>query len=357
MKDDSYEVTHTSSFISANSERGFFSLYDEVFAPERFDRIFIIAGGPGTGKSSLLRQILTQAKEKDISTEAIFCSSDPTSLDGVILAAKDRRIGILDGTPPHGRIPTLPGVTEELINLGDFWNSSQITKAKGAILALGERKKNAYARAYALLRALGAVREEERLALLPHLDKEKMTRQIRHKLGPLRKHGAGERRFLRAMSSLGDDRISFTETNVQNLLLISGKEGSAEIYLRHFAESLRDLRLSHRVFLSPISPDHPDAIYLEENKTLLIKEELMQGALRGRRIIADRFFREIPEEGKERRHLELTLKSAVLNALKAASNAHGEIERYYGEAMDFPSLSRFAQEATQRVMKELCADT
>lgn len=352
MNDDKYEVTRASSFISANSERGFFSLYDEVFDPARFDHVFIITGGPGTGKSSLLRKVLSKAEEEGVSTEAILCSSDPKSLDGLILSNGERRVGILDGTPPHGRIPTHPAVTEEILNLGDFWNASQIKKAKAEILSLGEKKTNAYTRAYALLRALGAVRAEERLALSPHLDAEKMNRQIRHKLVSLRAHGESERRFMRAISSLGEYRIPFRE-EVQNLLLISGKEGSAEIYLSHFEKELQKMQIAHRLFLSPVSPDYPDAIYLKENKTLLIKEELTEGCLRGRRIIADRFFRETPEDGKERRHLEGLLKEAVSKALKEAAVAHKEIEGYYGAAMDFPALTAFSEKAAERVLRAL----
>ena len=56
MKEFPTVAASVASFISANSERGFFSLYDEVFDMHSFDRIFILAGGPGTGKSTLLRQ-------------------------------------------------------------------------------------------------------------------------------------------------------------------------------------------------------------------------------------------------------------------------------------------------------------
>ena len=42
-------------FAAANTESGFFSLFDEVFSPEHLRRIYILKGGPGTGKSTHTR--------------------------------------------------------------------------------------------------------------------------------------------------------------------------------------------------------------------------------------------------------------------------------------------------------------
>jgi Mrp family chromosome partitioning ATPase len=44
-------------FAAANTEMGFRSLFDEIFAPEKFRRIYILKGGPGTGKSTLMRNL------------------------------------------------------------------------------------------------------------------------------------------------------------------------------------------------------------------------------------------------------------------------------------------------------------
>ena len=352
MKDSHHEKQTATSFISANSEQGFFSLYDTVFDKRRYERIFIITGGPGTGKSSLLRKIRADIAEHEVEIEEILCSSDPHSLDGLILTHGDRRVGILDGTPPHGRIPTSPAVIEEIWNLGAFWNGEQIRKEKEKILALTEKKSASYMRAYDLLHALGSVKKEERRALLPAFEMEKAKRQIRHKLQPLHLHGERRTRFLRSFSSAGEHLIPLEE-DVQNLLLISGKESAAEIYLSLFADTIHDLKLSHTLFLSPLSPDFPDAIYIEENKTLLIKEGLAQKTLRGRRIIADRFFHNLPEQAKERQKLEQGLKASALAELKNAASAHKEIEAYYSSAMDFHALSLFTENALQEVLEAL----
>ena len=67
-------------FLGANSGEGFFSLYPQL-CREEDRRIFVIKSGPGSGKSTAMRrlaQVLGDAQEE------ILCSSDPSSLDGVI---------------------------------------------------------------------------------------------------------------------------------------------------------------------------------------------------------------------------------------------------------------------------------
>ena len=129
------------TFISANSENGFFSLYDTVFHPEKMDKIFVIAGGPGTGKSTFLRELFSVAQKNGVRAEKILCSSDPASLDGLILKHQDHTVGVFDGTPPHGRVLHRPAVVEELWNLGDFWNSHAISLHKEEIVFYNRQKK------------------------------------------------------------------------------------------------------------------------------------------------------------------------------------------------------------------------
>ena len=42
-------------FASANTEKGFVSYFDEIYGV--LDRVYIIKGGPGTGKSHFIRNI------------------------------------------------------------------------------------------------------------------------------------------------------------------------------------------------------------------------------------------------------------------------------------------------------------
>lgn len=88
-------------FLGANSPLGFFSLYDQLIDLETAARVYILKGGPGCGKSTLMRQVAADVEASGKRAEYILCSGDPDSLDGVIFP--ELGVAIVDGTAPHGR--------------------------------------------------------------------------------------------------------------------------------------------------------------------------------------------------------------------------------------------------------------
>ena len=96
-------LSHIQYFLGANSPTGFYSLYDHLLSPEEARAIYILKGGPGCGKSTLMRKIGAWAEEAGLETEYILCSGDPDSLDAVILPAVGA--AIVDGTAPQGVVP------------------------------------------------------------------------------------------------------------------------------------------------------------------------------------------------------------------------------------------------------------
>ena len=83
-------------FASSNSMTGFHSYFDTIYNPRKLEKIYIIKGGPGTGKSSMIKAIKSSFKNKKC--ELFLCSSDPLSYDGIII---DKKIAVIDGTSPH----------------------------------------------------------------------------------------------------------------------------------------------------------------------------------------------------------------------------------------------------------------
>ena len=61
-------------YLGANSPTGFYSLYDQLLEPEQAETIYILKGGPGCGKSSLMRRVAQAMEEKGASVEYIACS-------------------------------------------------------------------------------------------------------------------------------------------------------------------------------------------------------------------------------------------------------------------------------------------
>lgn len=90
-------------FLGANTPQGFVSRFDQLADPSDGWREFIIKGGPGTGKSTLMKRVAKAFEPESSQIEWIHCSSDVESLDGVII--HDQKISIADGTPPQENDP------------------------------------------------------------------------------------------------------------------------------------------------------------------------------------------------------------------------------------------------------------
>ena len=121
-------------FVCANSSQGFFNLFQENL--EGLNQVFILKGGPGSGKSTLMKRIGSYFYDLGYGIDYIYCSSDVESLDGIIIPKLS--VAIVDGTAPHIIEPTVPGAIEQYVNLGIAWDIDQLKLHTDEIKALKE---------------------------------------------------------------------------------------------------------------------------------------------------------------------------------------------------------------------------
>ncbi len=112
-------------YAGGNTARGFHNLFPSNL--NGLDRLFILKGGPGTGKSTLMKAVGEKWNNEGYDIEYIHCASDNGSIDGVII--RELGIGIVDGTSPHVIEPKAPGAIEEYVNLGEAWDSKKDRKS------------------------------------------------------------------------------------------------------------------------------------------------------------------------------------------------------------------------------------
>ena len=130
-------------YLGSNTHKGFYGLYEEAIAP--LDKVFLLKGGPGTGKSSLMKKVMKEGLNRGYSVECWHCSGDPNSLDGVLL--KDLGLAVIDATAPHAVEPKIPVAKEVIINLLDCVRRDKI-KERAHIEKLANDKKECFVRAY-----------------------------------------------------------------------------------------------------------------------------------------------------------------------------------------------------------------
>jgi len=88
---------------SANTSAGFVNYFDYVLRDAQ--RVYIIKGGPGTGKSTFMRLIGEELLKEGMNVDFVHCSADKDSLDAIVI--NDINVVIVDGTAPHGAVSFL----------------------------------------------------------------------------------------------------------------------------------------------------------------------------------------------------------------------------------------------------------
>ncbi|MBR5129283.1 MAG: ATPase [Firmicutes bacterium] len=142
-------------FPGNNTPMGFFSYYKHIIGQREANRIICVKGGPGTGKSTLMKKIALNFTEKDEDIDFLHCSADENSLDGIII--KNKKIALIDATSPHIMDPVTPGAVDKIVNLGDYWNEDGISQNKEEIIDLNEETSRWYRIAYNYLNAAKSV--------------------------------------------------------------------------------------------------------------------------------------------------------------------------------------------------------
>ncbi len=346
-----HESGEETLFISANGYRGFVSHHQALYHSPDYTRLFILAGGPGTGKSSLMREVREAGRQMGATLTTVLCSSDPASLDGVILEKSGKRIAVLDGTAPHMRGTDCPGYIDELVNLGDCWDGEALAGRREEISALAEKKAEAYARAYRLLSVAGTADRALDEELRPCLLYDKMLRAVGREFRRLAvSFSPGEEMAYRTACSMrGFYRLP---PEAGEVITVSDELGAGHFYLDALLSAMRSEGLyCYRRAPSCYDDEKTEELYLPENKlTYLVKKEKGNGP----HINIQRFL----DRGKiaERRTtLRLLLRrrdemqTRAQEALAVAGEAHFALEKIYGEAMDFQKKEEMTRVLSARI--------
>ncbi len=200
-------------FLGVTSPSGFCSYFNEITDYKQNWRNYIIKGGPGTGKSSLMKKIANKLYDHPSNVELIHCSSDPYSLDGVI--SYDDNFAIFDGTAPHVVEPLYPGVFETNVNLSEFWDESKLSTHSDTIIKLFKKNKEFHERNLRFLKAASQIINDNFQLVLKNTNTSKIyklaKRIVLKEFSKKKKRtGIEKKRFLSAITPNG--YITFTDT-------------------------------------------------------------------------------------------------------------------------------------------------
>lgn len=343
-------------FAAANTGHGFKSFFNDIFYNDNISKRYIIKGGPGTGKSSMLRRIAEAAEKSGHSVEYYYCSSDTDSLDGVIIGG---RTALLDGTAPHACDAVYPGVRDCILNLGEFWCSDGLLKNEKELTALNGIKKKAYEKAYACLRTAyeaektaSALRAEFVLGEKLNVTAERIYSRF------ALKNGTGKMCIKQtcALGTHGCRHFNTLEHNAIEKWYINDYYGLAGTMLEYILSHAKSNGIQCFVSVEPIDGSTPREFYFPEKRIWLGVADGTEdcGEAEAHRLNMRRFADSAKVAENRRMYRAFVrmrddARSLALEALAAAGTAHEELEKYYTASMDF---SRVA-ELEKRVAKAI----
>ena len=335
-------------FIGANTARGFVNYADEIFSGIR--KMYLIKGGPGTGKSTLMRQIAEAAERQGLTVECYHCSSDSTSLDGIVV--RELSVGITDATAPHVMEARYPGAREELIDLGAFWDQRLLAERYERIKTLADEKAGLFASVYKYLGVGLVLRNERERMLAACTDGEKLDKAAARLIRQL---GGGKGfcllpRQVGALGMNGHTTLGTYEEMAERRFQILDARGLRGQLLDRILQHAERAGLTAMISRDPMLGT--EALYFPEKGVAITETGDADHA--DKILNTERFIlrEKLTEQRRRLRFLaklEGELMTRVEDLFGEIKTRHFALEGLYADAMDFGKLNAMTEELIGRI--------
>ena len=339
-------MEHPHYFAGGNTACGFFSCFEDILPAPRRKRMFYLKGGPGVGKSTLMKRAAAYAQGRGLQTELFHCSSDPDSLDGVCLP--QRGLALMDGTSPHVYDPAVPAARDTLLALGDFLDEDALRPHAKDIAALQAEISARFRRCYRYLSAARECYQAPEAGRMDDTRAEALARAIADTF-PLRgERGTVRRLFAAAYTPRGRVEV----LRLAEAAHVTKVELPFGLYATGLMQRLSAMAISRGLdvveLLDPLSPGEIAHLYLPGHDIAVMTGQRPREEEGW--VEADSLFTlaDDREQGFDRNAFELLIQRAT-EQLSAAKALHDQLEGYYSGHMDFLKW----QKVLDRVLEEI----
>lgn len=343
-------------FPGGNTPQGFYSYYDYILPQEEAKKIIVLKGGPGTGKSSLMKKVAALLNENGYETDLLHCSSDPDSLDAIV----SRELGfcMLDGTAPHRVDPIHPGCTDTILHLGDYWDASGIQKHKDNIMLLTKSISESFSDAYDYLKAAGSVQNYIRKAEKKRTDEERLTARLNDLIADLKlsrsdfKRGKIKKAFLSALTPKGSIGYidSFAAGAARTIVLDADADTSA-LFANRLATCIEHSGKDAYFFYCPMQPETKiEHIYLPEEHLLITTANSFHKCNTSAEHIDLNIYTAPTSALRADTDILNILLSRAIACIRAAKAMHDELEQFYIPYMHFDAMADLPNKIVSEIL-------
>ncbi len=338
-------------FPGSNTPLGFYSYFSHILPKEQIKNCVILKGGPGTGKSTLMKKVFHLLNSRGLSCNLLHCSSDPDSLDAI--CAPEIGFIMLDGTSPHTIDPVLPGCRDEILSLGMYWDARSITKHKQEIEDINRKISSDFSAAYDYLRAAQSVLNHIKKCQRAQNDDKAIQECIQTLILALNLNNldygfaSTQKAFADAFTPQGHISYINSYAEIANKIICIDTQNVSEI-LTPLSVYMTHCNLKQNIFYDPMYPETEILhIYLPDQNILLTGDKSVCNESKTEIYSANTVAVEMQRADTD---LYNILLSRAISHLQKAKKKHDELEHYYIPYMDFNAMENLSDNIVKTLL-------
>lgn len=344
-------------FLGSNTKRGFVPLFDQLRDPSFGRRLYILKGGPGTGKSTLMKKLAGAMEDRGHTVEYIHCASDPDSLDAI--CDQDSKTVILDGTAPHTMDPDYPGAYDIIINLGDAWDCEVLSLNRDKIMELNSRISRCHRMAGACITAAAALLDDNIKTAKAYVNPGEVKALALRIIKELKDNSPGKEhmRLLSAVTVgntlfLGNTLSALTD----RLYILPDEWGAASgMLLSAIRDYAKDNHLDFiNCYCSIRVPDKIDHLLFPSVKLGITTSNTFHETRSDHAITVEGLMNQVETSDLKAMTHHLLFAGQLLEEASSyvagAKSLHDELERFYIQAMDYGKIDLIFQRMLRDIL-------
>ena len=347
-------------FPGGNTSKGFKSFFDYI-APKDVKLMFCMKGGPGVGKSSLMKKVAKEMLSRGYDVDLYPCSSDPDSLDAIVI--KQLGVVMLDATAPHIVDPKNPGVIDEILDLGKFWNRSNIEKNKKEIMECNKEVSRFFKVGFNYFEAAAPIAYDIQAKNKDSMNFGEVNLITANLIDEIFKSVESSNRnndvkhcFGSALSPIG--HVEFTDTvleDIDKVYYLDGALGTGKsTMLNRIANKAIEKGLDVEILHAPLLPEKIETIVIRDlsiaiTTSKLFKDNNVKSINLNEYMDINKQLHYKHELDHNQKVLDDLVNHGLLN-IKKAKEEHDKLEQFYIPNMNFEEVNKMKDLVIERIL-------
>lgn len=361
---DQKDIKYTSGYFAyARTCFGFTDYFKTIFEYYNVEKIYKIKN---CDNKYFLNEIFENASEK-YNAECFLCPSDLSRFDCIII--KELKTAVIsENADINFSAEKYPAIIENIIDFGNFYDETKLSKHKKEILELISKKEESDVLTHKFLKSANEISESTIKLSGKYINHEKIDLSVERLANKhvnekslqkiFKKNPSDEYRFINYISSAGIGESDIFEKEAKKIFYIFSENFLGWYYTKKIIEKF--LHLNKVICPDALNPDRINAVYLKDLKILFVIKDKIPDKIYDDKysfINMERFVSaDFKKENKQKlRFTQKCYKSIIDEIIKyfiELDKINKEIEDIYASSVN-PAKIKEKNKYTEAVIKKI----